>query len=301
MIESLNHRKQNPVPPTDRCPRRRPAGLLPVVSLVTLMVFCAVSLVAIAPASAKKKRKRKKRELPLLVLELRKGKAKLGTELLRKKSFEKITNYSTTAKIRDGRRRFTQRTHTKFGPEGKVLAYNRWVDVKGMSTRDIVFAAAGKWKQRSGNTTEGGFKLHELGIEGPIVLLEARSPTLASIAVDRAAKRKVSFVRVDTHTAGALTMVTEKLRDPASGKEFSRYLLTGKDLKVTVLRDSEGKTVHVQGPGSIYGVVKGFKLPAKLDLVAQAEAAPAPVAKEAVPTPDVEAKPPAPAQTEAKK
>ncbi len=294
MIESPNYSKFKPVSEISPrlAARRQIAAAVPV--LVTLLAFASASLVGVAPACAKKK-KRKKRSPPLLTLELYKGKAKLGTELLRKKSFEEITNYSTTAKIRDGRRRYTQRTHTKLGADGKVLAYNRWVDVKGMSTRNIVFPAAGKWKQRRGNTTEGGFKLFELGVEGSIVLLEERSPTLASVAVDRAAGAKVSFVRVDTHTAGPLTVVAERLREPASGKEFTRHTLTGKDLKITVLRDADGKTVKVTGPGAISGIAKGFKPPAKLEPMAPAPAAPAPIAKEVSPTAPASAKPAPPA------
>lgn len=218
---------------------------------------------------------------------MKRGKTRLGTELLRVKHFEKIVNFSTIAKLKDGGRRFTQRTHTKLAQDDKILQYNRWVDVKGASTRDIVFSASGKWKLRSGDTTSGQFKLVELsGAKSPLVLLDERSPTLVHVAVDRAAGREVTFVRVDNGTSGPLTVKVEDLIAAKTGKAYKRFTLTGDKLKATLLRNDKGVTVHVAGPGPYSGWAKGFVLPARLS------AAPASAAPAAPPSPDA---PPAPA------
>jgi len=235
------------------------ALVLPVVYAL-LAPLCAGLL--LVPDSAEARRKRKP---PLLQLEVRRGKIKLGTESLRTKAFEKIVNFSTTAKLRDKGRRFTQRTHTKFDRQDKVIQYNRWVDVKGASTRVIVFPVKDSWKLRSGDTISGRFKLTDLKVESPVVLLDARSPTLVHIAVDRAAGRDTYFVRADDRSSGRLSVQVEDLVDAKSGKSYKRYTLTGEGLKATLLRDDQGRTVHVQGPGVYSGWAKGFKLPTKLE------------------------------------
>ena len=247
--------------------------------------------------------KRKKRKPPLLELEVRRGKVRLGTEVLRSQRFEKISNYSTIAKLRDKGRRFTQRTHTKFDQADKIIQYNRWVDVKGASTREIVFAVADVWKLRSGDTTSGKFKLTDLtAAKSPLVLLDDRSPTLVHVAIDRAAGRSVHFARVDNGTSGALTVRVENLKAVKSGKAFKRYTLTGDKLKATLLRDDKGKTVHVNGPGPYSGWAKGFVMPARFevaaadDAAAPTPAAPAPDDAAAAPKPPAAppAAPPAP-------
>lgn len=223
------------------------------------LVFAAGPLLVAAQAEAKSKR-----APPLLELEVFKGKEKIGVEVLRKVSFEKIVNFSTIAKVREGGRRFTQRTHTKLDHKHRVLQYNRWMDVKGASTRDIVFKIKDAWKLRSGDTTSGKFAVTELAAKSPIVLLDTRSPTLVSVAIDRAAGRTVSFVRVDNKTSGALTVRVEDLIDPKTSKLFKRYTLSGPDLKATALRDAQSKTVYVSGPGLYSGQAKGFKMPKEL-------------------------------------
>ncbi len=240
-----------------------------LTTAISLTIAAVMSIPDLADA------RRKKRPPPLLELEVRRGKTKLGTEALRKKVFEKIVNYSTTAKLRDKGRRFKQRTHTKLDHQDHVVQYNRWVDVKGASTRAIVFQVKGAWKLRTGDTTQGGFKLKELVAKAPVVLLDERSPTLVHVAIDRAAGRDTHFVRVDNGTSGPLTVRVESLVAAKSGKTFKRYTLTGEGLKATLLRNSEGKTVHVQGPGAYTGHAKGFKMPAKFEAAAADPAAPA--------------------------
>ncbi len=221
--------------------------------------------------------RRRKRKPPLLELDVRRGKVRLGREELRTKLFEKIVNFSTKAKLRDKGRKFTQRTHTKLDHQDKVVQYNRWVDVKGASTRVIVFPFKDTWKMRTGDTTSRAFKLTELKAKSPVVLLDARSPTLVHVAIDRAAGRDTHFVRADNGSSGPLKVSVEALVDPKSGKTYKRYTLTGEGLKATLLRDSQGHTVHVQGPGEYSGWAKGFKLPATLEAApADASAAPAP-------------------------
>lgn len=229
----------------------------------TSALALAVALAAVLtspPAYAGKK----KADPPLLELEVRHGKQKLGVEILRKRTFEKIVNYSTIAKIQEDGRRFTQRTHTKLDIEDRVQQYNRWLDVKGASTRDIVFEVAGAWKLRTGDTTSGKFAITELSVKSPIVLLDARSPTLVSVAVDRAAGRQVAYVRVDDKSAGPLTVRVQDVVDPKTARRYKRYLLSGKKMSATVLRDDTGHTVYVEGPGAYTGFAKGFKLPKEL-------------------------------------
>ncbi len=246
--------------------------------------------------------RRKKRPPPLLELEVRRGKTRLGSEALRTKVFEKIVNFSTTAKLRYKGRRFTQRTHTKLNHKDKVVQYNRWVDVKGASTRVIVFEFKRVWKLRTGDTTSGAFKVTDLKAKSPVVLLDARSPTLVHVAIDRAAGRDVHFVRADNATSGPLTVRVEALVDPKSGKTYKRYSLTGEGLKANLLRDSKGKTVHVQGPGEYSGWAKGFKLPARLEAAPAEPGAAPPAEGKAAPTdakvPPADAKAP-PAETKA--
>ena len=129
----------------------------------------------------------------------------------------------------------------------------------------IVFPVKDSWKLRSGDTISGRFKLTDLKVESPVVLLDARSPTLVHIAVDRAAGRDTYFVRADDRSSGRLSVQVEDLVDAKSGKSYKRYTLTGEGLKATLLRDDQGRTVHVQGPGVYSGWAKGFKLPTKLE------------------------------------
>ena len=128
------------------------------------------------------------------------------------------------------------------------------------------------------------------------MVLDERSPTLLALAIERfSGHSQLNWVRADSLKTGTMNVTVERLMDGA-GNKWSRYLLQGDNLKASVLRDSDGKTVHIDTGWGFTGIAKGRKVPKDLkpDAATPAEAAPATEANKPAPA---KAAPPAKADT----
>lgn len=236
---------------------------------VAALTTAAVLLACFGPSPAEARRSKLK---PVLTLKVRKGKRVIGTEELRIKTGKKdeetkqIKRYfSTKSRLKDGGRRFGFRTHTIIDGKGKMLTYDRWIDVKGATLRRRVFAFKGAWKLVVFAQQGRKNALTELNHKGPLLVLDPRSPTLVSLAVDRlVGKQEMAFVNADSAEMGKLSMTAEHLAD-ANGARYIRYHLKGtvgakqRPVALSVLRDDAGHTLQVVGLAGYSGGNQAFK------------------------------------------
>jgi hypothetical protein len=228
---------------------------------LTFTIFTLCFAVA-APAMA-----RKKRPPPTLQLVIKKGSTTLGTEVLRTKTTkgEAKTYHSTKTKMRQNGRRFVHRTHTVFDPKGNLVTYDRWLDVKGATLRIRVFRFKDTFKKvEFAQNPKKKNKIATIKAGAPLVVLDERSPTLLDLAITRfATQTTLNWVRADDLSTGTMTLAIERLVDGA-GAKWSRYRLSGKGLKATVLRGPKGKAVHIDTGWGFTGTAKGAKVPKDL-------------------------------------
>ena len=255
----------------------------------TFACTAAVMIVAVAlPALARKKRKP-----PALQLVVKEGKKALGTEVLRTRVTDTKLYFSTKTKMRQNGRSFVHRTHTILDPKHNFVTYDRWLDVKGATLRIRVFRFKDSFKKvEFSQDPKKKNKVDEIKIKAPVVVLDERSPTLLDLAIERFASHpELNWVRADSLQTGTMKLQVERLVDGKGGK-WSRYLLTGKNLKAQVLRGPDGKAVHVDTGWGFSGTAKGKKVPR--DLKPDPDAA----AEAAQPTPEAakDGKTPAPAK-----
>ena len=248
------------------------------------LALVAACLTLVAPTDAQA---RKKKTPPKLALKVLKGKKVIGKEALRIKTGKKdeagVTKFylSTKSRLKDSGRTFGFRTHTVLDQKGRLLTYDRWIDVKGATLRRRIFAFKGDWKmvvfaQSRGRKNE----LTELKIKGPLLVLDPRSPALVSMAVDRmTGKGEMHFVNANTGKTGKVTLSAEYLVD-ANGKRYTRHHLKGDGVAVSALRDDKGNTLQVKGLGKYAGSVATFK-PGALQPATPAAGAAAPVDQDA--------------------
>ena len=241
---------------------RRPA----MNSLVGLALVATVGVLGFAASAAAADKAKP------LTIDVRKGKTKIGTELLRSKAGEANGYHSTSARLSDGGRTFTQRAHLVLDAKGALQTYDRWIDVKGATLRIRVFQHEGKWKHVLFGQPGEKNAVTDLDAQGNPVIFDERSPTINGLAALLAAKReKVWFIRADEPSSAEATITREALAD-AAGKAFARTTFTAKKFTIAVIRDAEGRVVHVAGPGEFSGSLAGFD-PKKLSAsVARPEA-----------------------------
>ncbi len=268
------------------------------LALTVSVISCAVILTA-QPAEA---RKSKSKATPKLSLKVSKGKKTIGTEVLRVRVGEtdedgvKKFYFSTKSRLNDSGRSLGFRTHTVLNAKGKLITYDRWIDVKGATLRRRVFPFKGVWKHVTFAQQGRKNELIDLKITGPIIILDPRSPILVSMAVDRLiGKGETQFVNVETGKTGKLTMTAEHLVD-GGGKRYIRYHLKGGKIAVSALRDDAGRTLQVVGlerySGSNATLKPGALQPAAAPTaVAAPDAAATPVDKDAPIPPPAAAKP----------
>lgn len=215
----------------------------------TLLLCLGVAIPALA---------RKKRTPPNLQLIVKEGKNKLGTEVLRTKRGETKTYHSTKTPMRHRKRSFTHRTHTILNAKGALETYDRWLDVKGATLRIRVFRFKDKFKKVEFSQEPGKKnKVKDIDVKAPLVVLDERSPTLLDLAIERfQGHKELNWVRADNLQTGTMTLQIERLVD-AAGKRWSRYLLEGKNLKASVLRDPDGKAVEIITGWGFSAVAKG--------------------------------------------
>jgi len=244
-----------------------------LISLTALAVSCAIA----APALAKK------RPPPDLIVTVRDGKARLGSEVLRSKRGETKTYFSTKTKMRHKGRSFTHRTHTILDAKGKLVTYDRWLDVKGATLRIRLFAFKDKWKRvEFAQNPKAKNKVTAVAIKRPVVVLDQRSPTLLDLAVERfRTNEELNWVRADNLQTGTMKLTIERLVD-AAGKKYARYKLTGTNLNASVLRGPNGKALKIDTGWGFTGTARG-KIPKDLrpapDAGAEAPAEPAEAGK----------------------
>lgn len=220
----------------------------------------------------------------------------VGTEVMRTTQGQEGVYYSTEATLQDKVRKvwrsFKQRAHLQMTLKGEVTSYDRWIDVTGATSQTKLFQFEGKWRVA---VTEAAFegkkpkpKVTEVQAQRPLVVLDERLPSLVAVAVERMAGRsEFDYVRMDNATAGHVTMTSEALVDKA-GRKFHRIRLKGPSLDVSVLRDSAGKPLAIQGVDGWRAVVKDAKVPKDLTPEAAPPADPpaaADLPKAATPTP----------------
>ncbi len=207
-----------------------------------------------------------------ITIDVRKGKGKIGSESLRSKTGEANGYHSTSARLSDGGRTFTQRAHLVLDAKGVLQTYDRWIDVKGATLRIRVFQHEGKWKHVLFGQPGEKNQVTDLDAQGNPVVFDERSPTINGLAALLAAKReKVWFIRADEPSSAEATITREALTD-AAGKAFARTTFTAKKFTIAVVRDADGRVVHVAGPGEFGGSLAGFD-PKKLTVSAAPAAA----------------------------
>ena len=239
---------------------------------IIVAILAAVVLLGSSVAEARRSKLK-----PVLTLKVRRGKKVIGTEELRIKRGQKDEEtkdtkryFSTKSRLNDGRR-FGFRTHTVLNGKGKLLTYDRWIDVKGATLRRRVFAFKGAWKlvvfAQRGRKND----LTDLKHKGPLLVLDPRSPILVSMAVDRlVGKTELDFVDANTGKMGRLRMTAEHLVD-TKGRRYIRYHLKGflgakrKAVALSVLRDDRGHTVQIVGLNGYSAGNMGLKLSARDD------------------------------------
>jgi hypothetical protein len=203
-------------------------------------------------------------------IEVRHGKKRIGTEVVRSKAGEANRYHSTRAPLRDGGRSFTQRGHVVLDTQNRLVTYDRWIDVKGATIRMRVFAFEGQWKQVLFGQPGEKNKVTDLGIKGAPVVFDERSPMINGLAPVLATKReRVPCIRVDANRAGDCAITRQALVD-AAGAAFVRTTFVDGKFTVEVIRSADGLTMSVKGPGEYGGLVKGFD-PSRLKPAASAE------------------------------
>lgn len=186
-------------------------------------------------------------------IEVRKGKAKIGSEVVRSRTGEANTYHSTSAKLRDAGRSFTQRAHLMLDAKGEVVTYDRWIDVKGATIRIRAFNYEGTWKLVLFGQPGEKNKVTDFKIKGAPVIFDERSPMVNGLAAVLAGKRaSVPYIRIDDTTAGEAKVERQALVD-ASGTRYVRTRFVAPKFEVEVIRDGEGKTVWTTGPGGYAG------------------------------------------------
>ncbi len=196
-------------------------------------------------------------------IEVRKGKAKIGSEVVRSREGEANAYHSTSANLRDAGRSFTQRAHLMLDDKGALVTYDRWIDVKGATIRIRAFNFEGTWKLVLFGQPGEKNKVTDFTIKGSPVVFDERSPMINGLAAVLAGKRAtVPYIRVDDTTAGEAKVEREALVD-AAGKRYVRTRFVAPKFTVTIVRDAAGKTVATTGPGAYNGST-GEVDPAKL-------------------------------------
>lgn len=269
------------LPVVDRCSRR--AALRALAGSIAASLLALTALPALAAPADKAKPP---------TIDVRRGKAKIGSESLRSKTGEANGYHSTSARLADGGRTFTQRAHLVLDTTGALQTYDRWIDVKGATLRIRIFQHEGKWKHVLFGQPGEKNQVTDLDAQGTPVIFDERSPTINGLAALLAAKRdKVWYIRADEPSSAEATITREALSD-AAGKAFARTTFTAKKFNIAVVRDAEGRVVHVAGPGEYSGSIAGFD-PKKL--TASVAPAPADIDAKAPPsTPSDDTAPPPP-------
>ncbi len=215
------------------------------------------------------------------------GDKAVGTEVFRSTKGTEAHFHAGEAQLQDkvGKKAwkaFKQRYALQVGLDGKVIQYDRWIDVTGATQQLKLFNYQGQWRI---SVVEAAFegkkpkpKVSDVAGGAPLVVVDERAPSLLVAGVDLlGSNQECHYVRVDNATTGKAAVVTEALVD-AKGAKYKRVRLHGPGFDVHVLRDGTGKLLQVQGVDGWRAVAKDIKVPKDLVADASAPAAPAPAA-----------------------
>lgn len=211
----------------------------------------------------------------------------VGTEAFRSTKGTEAHFHAGEAQLQDkiGKnawKTFKQRYALQVGLDGKVMQYDRWIDVTGATQQLKLFNYQGQWRISVAAAAVEGKKpkpkVSDVAGGTPLVVVDERVPSLLVAGIELlGSNQECHFIRVDNATTGTATVSTEALVD-ASGAKFKRVRLHGAGLDVHVLRDAGGRLVQVQGVDGWRAVAKDAKVPKGLvaDAAVPAPAPPGP-------------------------